>query len=404
MSSLSVGTAFAELAVRGEGTFNQALAAARGRVIDTGRAGDTLGARFKDAFTRAGAAASNFVAQVRQVGERAQIAFAAGTAAITGFVAAASPDALNTLTGSFKILAAEIGRAFVPYVIRAAYAVQEAARRFRSLSGDQKESIAQWLLWGTAAAGALVIGGRLITVFTALAGVVKLAGAAFVAMGGPASAVLVSLTVLAAGLAARVKYLTDLAEKAAKDVEKPEVTQGQYEASPTRKRFQEMQAGGASREDIGKALFAEQQAGLKRESELAAKAQDIFRTDTMFGGRAQAAADLTEQARQNEILRRTRAEFVQGQPQSPFTRPPGAAAPGGGLPGGDLISKMLMASAARPAQNLELGAARSSVQLASMNTDDLQRALLDVQKESLDVAKDQAAKLGRIADRPFLGP
>ena len=71
---------------------------------------------------------------LREFSATATRVFFAGTAAITGLVSAASPDAFNTVTGSIQLLAGEIGRAFIPAAVKAAIAIQKARNYIRGLS------------------------------------------------------------------------------------------------------------------------------------------------------------------------------------------------------------------------------------------------------------------------------
>jgi hypothetical protein len=81
--------------------------------------------------------------------------FTAGTAAITGFVAAASPDAINTLTISTQLLAGEIGKSFIPVIVKAIAAIQNVRNVIRNLDAGTKDSAAQWALYGIGTAGAV---------------------------------------------------------------------------------------------------------------------------------------------------------------------------------------------------------------------------------------------------------
>jgi hypothetical protein len=94
--------------------------------------------------------------------------FVAGSAAVAGFVAAASPDAFNTLTLSFKLLSAEIGGAFIPYVAQAVVWIQKAAYWVHNLSDEQKDNYAKWILWGLGISGATMIVLKFIATLPAL--------------------------------------------------------------------------------------------------------------------------------------------------------------------------------------------------------------------------------------------
>ncbi len=70
--------------------------------------------------------------------------------AAMGFVSAASPAAVNTLRGSFSLLAGELGMMVIPAVVRVSVWFQEAATWVRNLDADTKESIGRWVAWGAA--------------------------------------------------------------------------------------------------------------------------------------------------------------------------------------------------------------------------------------------------------------
>lgn len=85
---------------------------------------------------------------------------AGGALSLFGAVGSASPETLNTLTGSFRLLGAEIGTVFLPAVLDVARWVQQMAARFRELSPETKELIGQWGKWAIVAS--TVAGGFLI--------------------------------------------------------------------------------------------------------------------------------------------------------------------------------------------------------------------------------------------------
>jgi hypothetical protein len=96
----------------------------------------------------------------------AAFGFAAATASITGFVAAASPMHFNTLTGSVKLLSVAIGQSFVPYIEKASEFIQDVANYIHDeMDPALKSQIASWIMWGTAGMGAVVVGGRLIAMY-----------------------------------------------------------------------------------------------------------------------------------------------------------------------------------------------------------------------------------------------
>src|SRR5216683_3543986 len=92
--------------------------------------------------------------------------FAGGTAAITGFVGAASPNAIAQLTGSLHLLSLEIGSALIPYVRLVSGAIQQFAFFIRDLPGPVKQVVA------FGAVAVVVIAGA-ATAFIALTAALK---------------------------------------------------------------------------------------------------------------------------------------------------------------------------------------------------------------------------------------
>lgn len=80
--------------------------------------------------------------------------FGQSESAIHSFVGAANPLAMNTFSASVEILKARIGQSFTPYVLQASKAVQDLANWIKNLDPETKKSIANWVMYGTAAAGA----------------------------------------------------------------------------------------------------------------------------------------------------------------------------------------------------------------------------------------------------------
>jgi hypothetical protein len=97
-----------------------------------------------------------------KIARQSEIAFAAMTAGITGFVAAASPETLETFGKSIQILAARIGLNFVPYAANAIKAVQALDGWVSSLDESTKEGAARWAMYGLAVAGSAMIAKRVI--------------------------------------------------------------------------------------------------------------------------------------------------------------------------------------------------------------------------------------------------
>lgn len=72
---------------------------------------------------------------------------------------AASPDAMELLSGSFKLLAAQVGTTLIPSVVRLSYGLQSAASLFDRLPKSAKDTIGSIGGVGLTAAG-LLVGGR----------------------------------------------------------------------------------------------------------------------------------------------------------------------------------------------------------------------------------------------------
>src|ERR1043166_4457805 len=86
-----------------------------------------------------------------------KVGFVASTGAIAGFTAAASPAIFDTLTGSVRLLAVQIGQAFLPYMLKASAAAQRAANWFRNLSDATKDNIAIGALAVAGLTGTVVV-------------------------------------------------------------------------------------------------------------------------------------------------------------------------------------------------------------------------------------------------------
>lgn len=112
-----------------------------GREMDFGRFGTAmLGVR--DEFEK-------MRPTMRTVG----VAWASGTAAIMGFVRAASPETFNTVTGSLRLLAGEVGITLIPQMVQLSRGLQNAADRFKNLDDGTKGILSNTLFYGTAVAG-----------------------------------------------------------------------------------------------------------------------------------------------------------------------------------------------------------------------------------------------------------
>ena len=102
------------------------------------------------------------------IGSAGAQAFDALTRHALKFVAAASPVAIDTFTGSVKILSASIGQALLEPIALVSIKIQQLAEAFRNLDPHVKQQIGQWALWGTAISGGAMLLGRLTGVVTGL--------------------------------------------------------------------------------------------------------------------------------------------------------------------------------------------------------------------------------------------
>lgn len=81
--------------------------------------------------------------------------FQSAQSAVLGFVGAASPQAMNTFTGSVRLVSAVIGTALVPHIIEASRWIQKMAQYIRDMSPETKQQIADWIKWGVVVMGAV---------------------------------------------------------------------------------------------------------------------------------------------------------------------------------------------------------------------------------------------------------
>lgn len=168
---------------------------------------------FAAALTRTHDKLTALTAKLAPVSSAAAKVFIAGTAAIAGFAAAASPRLVDTFTGSIKWLGAAIGSAFVPYLATAVGWIQSLARWVQSLDPATRSAAAGFIIWGVAIAGTLFIGGKLIIFISELTAALKALGLAqlFVwVAANPGKAILGAVAALAAVYAAKkgIDYLT----------------------------------------------------------------------------------------------------------------------------------------------------------------------------------------------------
>lgn len=112
---------------------------------------------------------NNVVAGIRAMNAKVQQALSPLTSAfnpakngILAMVQAASPQAFNTLSGSFRLLSMSIGSAFIPQVVEASKLIQQLASYIRSIDPELKKQIAMWVGYGVAVLGAAVAFSKLL--------------------------------------------------------------------------------------------------------------------------------------------------------------------------------------------------------------------------------------------------
>jgi hypothetical protein len=126
-----------------------------------------------------------FGTKVEKFGEISSIVFKQGGAFLGTAAAASSPDAYATLSGSFKLLAAQVGRSLMPAMVKVSYAVQNTAHWFGQLSESTRSTVGNVAMLGVGIAGVMTVIPGMIRAFSTL-GIgtgVGLAGAAAVGYG-----------------------------------------------------------------------------------------------------------------------------------------------------------------------------------------------------------------------------
>jgi len=108
---------------------------------------------------------------MKKFGEKLSTFFLAGSSMGGSLLSAASPDAMGLIQGSFKLLAATIGRSLIPAAVWLAIKIQEVAQWFASVSPETKKLI------GTIAAVVLGIAGAVLA-FKMILSPILLVGAA----------------------------------------------------------------------------------------------------------------------------------------------------------------------------------------------------------------------------------
>ncbi len=102
--------------------------------------------------------------------------FPLAMAGMTGFVAAASPDAFTTFTMSLKYLAATVGQILLPVFIDIIIWIQRMARWIRDLDPETKKMIGTAALWAVALTGIAFAVSRLIGLLGMLSTVLRAIG------------------------------------------------------------------------------------------------------------------------------------------------------------------------------------------------------------------------------------
>jgi hypothetical protein len=116
---------------------------------------------------------------------------------MTQLAAAASPVAINTFTGSLQILAASIGQAFVPMLMKTSFLIQDLADWFQNLSKEQAEHITRWGMIIAGASAATLIFTKLAPVLSLLLSGVKLLTGAMSLLGVATGGMLIPLGLIA---------------------------------------------------------------------------------------------------------------------------------------------------------------------------------------------------------------
>lgn len=110
-------------------------------------------------------------------------AAAGASATMMAMVGLADPSTFSTFTGSVKLLAAEIGGVFSPFLRQAAFRVQELTETFATKLSPETKKMIGYIGAGIGVFGALSVGIRVLTgVFSPLIGIIWKTGAALLGM------------------------------------------------------------------------------------------------------------------------------------------------------------------------------------------------------------------------------
>jgi hypothetical protein len=158
--------------------------------------------------------------------------FAAGAAALTGFLSAASPSAVKTFTGSIEYLSIRLGEPFIPYLDAASRKLQQMGRWFEALSPEAKDATAKIVLFGIgASAAALALGRMAMMGKAAWDGLMWIRDRWFLTSFGTATVAVVGLTAAVAALGAAFYLTGNKAQDMGSRVDHLEAARQQIEAN-----------------------------------------------------------------------------------------------------------------------------------------------------------------------------
>jgi hypothetical protein len=356
--------------------------------------------------------------------------------AILGAVHNASPVAWDTLGKSFAILGAQIGKSFIPYVIEAAGWLQKGADYVATMDTAQKSSIARWIEYGVVVLAAGKGISIVLSLLTPLATGLRLVGASLAFLiANPAVA---AVALFAAGLG-YVAYQADQAVDAlsrlvhAQDNLADSISKTDLMAS---KEFQNA-AAQKNPDERKKELQQQMQAVI---TETAKKLEELKRIES--GGilqdipllnklpsgeigqgigislHAKEIKTLSDEIlglqKRLELLKATYNQLVLGKPFVPG--PAGAAADAelekkkaaasGKTPSGGKGPSLDVSHEMQPQYFSDFAQARKAIELASVGKSDLDRQLLQAQRDGNQIAKQAADDIKQLNAKtpPLPGP
>lgn len=146
----------------------------------------------KFVFALAGSQAKSFAEQLEGLGDATKLATTFQEA--LDIKQASTDKAIKRVTQSFNALTIQLGERFAPLIIKIADSLGAMAKRFSSLTDEQKDSIANFIKWGVA------ITAGITTLSVVALGIIKVSallgtiGGVLFATGGAASAFWLALT------------------------------------------------------------------------------------------------------------------------------------------------------------------------------------------------------------------